>query len=219
MFKAFTICTSDHLEMSHELQVAILEQCGVQLEIAQCDLPSGDFMTPQFYDVQKFKIQTVLKNLEDRSCSMVAYFDSDIVIRGDAVSAMCKSIGERDICFQRDRGSFCCGMFIAKNNDKTVSFFTEVLNRLDHLKDKYVHTAADQTVINDMLHTEEIDLDFGFLDDAFTTYGNINTEVRLWEGEEFLLDDSVVAFHANFTIGMESKLQLMNYVKSLWKSA
>jgi hypothetical protein len=108
-------------------------------------------------------------------------------------------------------------MFIAKNNNKIVSFFTEVLHRLDHLREKYVHTSADQTVINEMLKTEEIDLDFGFLDDSFTTYGNINAEVRLWEGEEFLLEDNVVAFHANFTIGMQSKLQLMDYVKSLSK--
>ena len=48
MFKAFTICTSDYLEMSYQLQLAILEQCGVQLEIVQCDLPSGDFMTSHF---------------------------------------------------------------------------------------------------------------------------------------------------------------------------
>jgi hypothetical protein len=217
MFKAFNICTSDHLILSQQLQAAILEHCGVQLEIVQCDLPSGDFMTSHFYDVVKFKIQTLLKNLEDNSCSMVAYFDSDIVIRGDAVSAMCKSIGEHDICFQSDRGSFCSGMFIAKNNNKIVSFFTEVLHRLDHLREKYVHTSADQTVINEMLKTEEIDLNFGFLDDSFTTYGNINTEVRLWEGEEFLLEDNVVAFHANFTIGTQSKLQLMDYVKSLSK--
>jgi hypothetical protein len=181
MFKDFTICTSDYLEMSYQLQLAILEQCGVQLEIVQCDLPSGDFMTSHFYDVVKFKIQTLLKNLEATSCSMVAYFDSDIVIRGDAVSAMRKSIGEHDICFQRDRGDFCSGMFIAKNNEKIISFFTEVLNRLNHLKGEYVHTAADQTVINNMLHTEEIDLDFGFLDDSFTTYGNINSEVERWE--------------------------------------
>jgi hypothetical protein len=106
-------------------------------------------------------------------------------------------------------------MFIAKNNEKIISFFTEVLNRLDHLKNEYVHTAADQTIINDMLHTEEIDLDFGFLDDSFTTYGNINSEVERWDGEEFLLEDTVVAFHANFTIGMQSKLKLIDYVKSL----
>ena len=201
--------------MSLELQTAIREHCEVQLEIAKCDLPSGDFMTSEFYDVQKFKIQTVLKYLADSSCSTIAYFDSDIVIRGNAIEAMQKAIGDHDICFQSDRGSFCSGMFIAKNNAKIVAFFTEVLNRLDYLKDSYVHTAADQTIINDMLKSKAIDLCFGFLDDSFTTYGNINTEVRLWEGEEFVLDESVVAFHANFTIGTESKMRLMDYVKSI----
>jgi hypothetical protein len=196
--------------MSNQLK----ENANVDLEIIECPLPSGDFMTSEFYDVQCFKIMSLLERLKNPVFTHTIYLDSDIVIRGDFVSAMINNVNDYDVCFQRDRDSYCAGMFICKNNQKTISFFEGILNRCHNLKDQYLLTSADQTIINDTLRNGDCDLSVSFLDDRFTTYGNINTEKQFWDGDEFDLPYDTLAFHANFTIGLATKISLMKYVKN-----
>lgn len=214
MVSIFTICTAEHASLSEQLKEDAYTNSNVDLEIIECHLPSGDFMTSEFYDIQRFKIETLLDRLKSDLYTHTIYLDSDIVIMGDFVSAMISNVNDYDICFQRDRDSYCAGMFICKNNQKTISFFEGILDQCKNLKDQYLLTAADQTIINDTLRNGDCNLSVAFLDDRFTTYGNINIEKQFWDGDEFNLSPDVIAFHANFTIGLVNKINLMKYVKN-----
>jgi hypothetical protein len=214
MTTVFTICTADHRALSNQLKEDSLNKANINLEIIECPLPSGGFMTSEFYDVQCFKIMTLLERLKNNLFAHTIYLDSDIVILGDFVSAMINNVNDCDVCFQRDRDSYCAGMFICKNNQRTISFFEGILDRCHNLKDQYLLTAADQTIINDTLRNDDCDLSVSFLDERFTTYGNINTEKQFWDGDDFDLPYDTLAFHANFTIGIKNKEALLSLVRS-----
>jgi len=215
MLKAFTICTAEHYDMAAALKKGISKHSQIEIDVVNCPMMSGDFMSPEFYDVQTFKIETLLKFLNEYET--VVYFDSDIVIFGDVIKSMASHLDHYDLAFQKDRDCVCAGMFICKRNDAVMNFFNTVLNRLICDKNQYVFSAADQTIINEMLKADSSEIKVGMLNEnQFTTFGNINVDKQLWEeGDVFTLNEEVLAFHANFTIGINNKIKLMEYVKSL----
>lgn len=216
MITVFSICTAEHYGLAADVAYDLLHLSGHKLNIIDAQLTTGSFLTPEFYDIQKFKIETLVHMMNGHPDGHhIVYLDGDIILKKDIIAPMLECIGECDVAFQRDRDSYCAGMFIVKNNEKTRAFFADILHRLDTLRDEYLLTTADQAIINDVLNHGNPGINVCFLDSRFTTYGNIDTESSLWEGQEFELDESTVAFHANFTIGLPRKIELMNYVRGI----
>lgn len=210
MVKIFTICTDGHCDFANTLAQEVSRHTNYSLEIQVCDKPCGDFGSSEFYDIQKFKIHNVLNFLTD-DYEFIIYLDSDIAIFGNIVYDMVSliSASSYDIMFQRDRDSYCAGMFICKNTQNVKEFFEHISKRLENEKEEFVNTAADQTIINSDIKL----INAGLLSDTYTTFGNIDTEKRLWDNDEFDLPSSTIAFHANFTIGHASKEKLLKYVR------
>ena len=213
--KIITVSTNRHLQIAKQLGDEIKKYTNYNLEI--CELDSnceGIWGTLGFFNSCFAKINFILKNLheqEDESC--LIYLDSDICIFKNIVDEMKKQLGEYDICFQRDGGTtYCAGMFICRKNTNTIDFFKNVSYSLESNMEYYMGKSADQTAINEMLPLSN--LKYSMLGPEFTTYGNIGGKLWTTESPSFNLDSDVVAFHANFTIGLENKIALLDLVRN-----
>jgi hypothetical protein len=107
-------------------------------------------------------------------------------------------------------------MFICKNNKKVKDFFMDVYIAMKSKSDYYANFASDQTAAHDVLAKQKIS--YGFLDDRFTTFGVLRSDHNLlWTPGvgDFVLPRDMLAFHANYTIGVENKMKLLEYVRSV----
>jgi lipopolysaccharide biosynthesis glycosyltransferase len=213
--KIITVSTPAHAFIANELAREILEHTNHKLLIYDLGLEcEGSFGTREFFKSCFNKIKFIihaLHNLADNS--YLIYLDTDICVFKNVAEEMRKELGEYDICFQRDgKSSHCAGMFICRKNDSTTQFFENVLVALCSDEEYYTSQASDQTAINEML--PHSNLRYSMLSSRFTTYGNIAQELWTPSSPKFKLDADVVAFHANFTIGLQNKAELLNRVRN-----
>ena len=72
----------------------------------------------------------------------------------------------------------------------------------------------DQYVVNNILNNRVLDLRFGMLPSekywtvAFSTNGNV------WNDQVVTCPNTIIMHHANFTIGVDKKILLMDIVKN-----
>jgi hypothetical protein len=203
-----------HAELAQILNDEIFFHCKTKLNIARLENNCvGDFKTYGFYNSCLSKIQNIieyLKALDDDDC--LIYLDSDIYVKDDIVSIMKLELEDYDAAFQQDSpNALCGGMFICRKNNKTLQLFQEILDVLVAKPEYYQNEVSDQTALNEMLTTDIIN--YKALSERFTTYGNIGEGVWDPNCAPFELPENLVAFHANFTVGIDNKILLLNAVR------
>jgi len=204
-----------HAELAQILNDEIVLYSKRKLNIVQLENNCiGDFKSVGFYNSCLRKTQNIIEYLLKLDTNdYLIYLDSDICIKNDVVSIMIEELGQYDLAFQQDSPNvYCAGMFICRKNEKTLQLFQDILDRLVTKSEYYQNQVCDQTVLNEILETKSIS--YKALSERFTTYGNIgNGEV--WESDcaPFKLPENLVAFHANFTIGIHNKKLLLNTVR------
>lgn len=223
MVKVISIATSSHSEMITNLAAELFKYTSHTLNVKHLtDENDGSFGTIGFFNSCLSKIQFIIESLEElNDKDYLIYLDSDICVRGDIVSEMILELNNLgyDIMFQQDSpGTMCAGMFVCRNNNKILNFFKTIECNLKSNVEYYKNKTSDQTAINELLPTSNIK--YGTLSLKFTTYGNIVQHTGapvLWtlDSPKFILQNDVIAFHANFTIGKENKLELLKYIRSL----
>lgn len=119
---------------------------------------------------------------------------------------------DAEIQAQHDPDSgLCCGVIVYKSTPKVISFMEVVLQ----------NCIAQGSDYNDQVLTNAVIQQFPQLRPAlaiFNTVHSFGTLVgpRLWKGESFDIPLNCQAFHANFTIGIESKIRLLTEAKISW---
>ena len=126
--------------------------------------------------------------------------DVDIEFYRPFIKTCIQELGEFDIAFQEAVGDeYCAGFFIAKINDRTKKFF-------QLLKEKYDLYSCDQEAINSNIqHVKAKFLSHIFL--------NISFQYEHWDGQPFKIENELIMFHANHTVGLQNKIKLLNMAK------
>jgi len=146
---------------------------------------------------QKVEIYSEAMNSED---SMFIWSDVDIEFYEPFVKQCIKELGDFDIAFQEGVGNeYCDGFFIAKVNDRTKKFF-------DILKNKYENYSCDQDAINKNIQLVKAK----FLSRKFL---NVSFQHSHWDGQEVILKEPILMFHANYTVGLQKKIMLLKSIK------
>ena len=146
---------------------------------------------------QKVEIYDKAINTDDE---FFIWSDVDIEFYSPFIEECLKELGNCDIAFQEGVGrEYCAGFFICRNNDKTKLFFKL-------LKEKYDMYACDQEAINRNIKL----LNAKFLSNKFL---NISFQHRHWSGQNFNIKHELIMFHANYTVGLQNKITLLNLVK------
>lgn len=219
MTRVITMATPLHVDMLNTMVSEFSQACKQEIIVGYPDSShQGDYGTNDFFEVMSYKVSMIQEHLQNMNDDTnLIYLDADIHIRQDVVTHMNDELdwSKQDILFQSDDGDPCAGMFVCKNSNGIRNFFVEVYETMHSNREYYAQRSADQTAVFDVLKRGKIK--YGFLSDRFTTYGNLRPNKKiLWSprAKKFRLPKDLVAFHANFTIGLENKIALLEYVRN-----
>ncbi|MEM9022401.1 MAG: putative nucleotide-diphospho-sugar transferase, partial [Bacteroidota bacterium] len=107
------------------------------------------------------------------------------------------------MALQVDVGQNCAGFFICRANDRTITLFRTIRKRLGRFSN-------DQMALNHYLHAQKVP--FKKFDGRVYTVGQ--TIHKRWEGEPVKVPDNIIVHHANYTVGVNNKIKLMNMVRN-----
>lgn len=157
------------------------------------------------------KIEHILKNIDTDDKEPLVFSDCDVQFFQNISNDLKKEIEDYDIKFQDDIVCVCAGFFICKQNENVKFFFENVLN---NLKNSFINGYDDQQIINSFLRSGKYNLKHGLLpkNKYFTVASSNNS--KQWTGESFIIPKNILVHHANWTVGIENKLKLLEYVKS-----
>jgi hypothetical protein len=170
---------------------------------------TGYFQSKGFDLAMLEKINIILENININDKNLLVYADCDVQFFGDLEFDMT----DKDILFQHDYYSehYCAGFFICKQNLQILNFFKEVQDNLKRTMNGLRH---DQDVINEILKYDYCSIKKGMLpDNKYWTVAN-STNGNIWSGQEINVPNEIIMHHANFTIGVENKIKLLELVKN-----
>jgi hypothetical protein len=144
------------------------------------------------------KVDLILQCIEETWGDHFVYSDCDIVFF-DKIKF--STIKKYDIAFQSDGNSNCAGFFICKSNEKTLNFWKTIKKNISKYND-------DQLALHhfiDMIKYKKLNIQ------SFFNIGHLNGFKR-WDGEiDFVFPEDIKMFHANWTVGVQRKINLLNY--------
>jgi hypothetical protein len=151
------------------------------------------------------KLDVILTALNETEKFIFA--DCDIQFFKPFVSQVLESLEDYDIACQEDRGSLCAGFFGCRSNDKTKELFTTI-------KNKFREMVNDQVALNNLKNIVSSTL---LNKEQFYTIGNFfenKNGTFVWDNETNITPPSnILLHHANYVVGVENKLKLLNMIK------
>jgi len=166
---------------------------------------SGSFMSNGWHESMDIKLDVILTALNETEKFIFA--DCDIQFFKPFVSQVLESLEDYDIACQEDRGSLCAGFFGCRSNDKTKELFTTV-------KNKFREMVNDQVALNNLKNIVSSTL---LNKEQFYTIGNFfenKNGTFVWDNETNITPPSnILLHHANYVVGVENKLKLLNMIK------
>jgi hypothetical protein len=190
--------------------------CQVKLSLYEQISPHGDFMEPGWNETMLFKIETIIKGIEENWGGFFIHADVDIQFFGPLTKIIALAIKNYDMLIQKDspQGTLCAGFFVCKGNAKTLSLWKEIRAKLrdkEYLQnDPYTN---DQEELNELLfYSNPYELKWDYLPDSFFGAG-LFTGTHWYKGDQLSLPKDIVMHHANYTSGIENKMAQLAYVK------
>jgi hypothetical protein len=201
--KIYTHATPSHYPLL-DLLKASMKRIGlkpplVSLSSEQAD--DGEYFAPGWDRAMASKIQTVLNAINSGAHKEFLFVDADVVFIQDPFPPLRGFLDSRgwDVAFARDddERNACPGMaLIRQGSVKVRKLYRNVMLDLQHGR-----TPCEQPGINAYLRSER-DIRWGFLPDTFAN--------PMIVGDRPL--NECVAYHANWTIGVEAKRKRMEWV-------
>lgn len=174
---------------------------------------SGDYGSDGFSNAMLEKINHIIDNIDLNDPQPLVFADCDIQFFGDFKGDIIDELGDYDIKFQDDVVCACAGFFVCKQNDRVLSFFNVVRDNLIRVMSQKID---DQQVINSLLNSaykNGQNLKHGLLSHKYFTVAQ-SFGAKQWNGEDFNVPSDILVHHGNWTLGMDNKFKVMNYVKN-----
>jgi hypothetical protein len=174
--------------------------------------PSGDWASTGFDKTMMEKVKWIIQNIDLNDNGYLVFADCDVQFFGDLEF----DLSSHDILFQHDyyENNYCAGFFICKQNKKVLDFFNLVY---DVFNSNMNGKIDDQAIVNNLLNNKSLNLDLAFGTLPHDKYWTIafSTSGVVWDGQDVNCPDTIIVHHANFTIGTDNKIKLMNEVKKI----
>ena len=214
--KLLTFYTDSHIEIFKNYFLSSYEEhLKNDFELIECKYDQicadGSYGSDGFNHTMIGKIEHIVKNINPGESLPLVFSDCDVQFFKNIKEDILSEIENFDIKFQDDVVCVCAGFFICKQNEKTLSFFEDVLKSL---KDLVNLNYDDQQIINNFLRTNRHPLNHGLLPkEKYFTVASSN-QAKQWNGETFTIPKEIISHHANWTVGVHNKMKLLEYVKS-----
>ncbi len=204
----FLTVTSPQYKSVTKMMIESLKrvESDTPLIIENCyDFGSPEFNTAAFNRTTRFKAEIIGKYLAGmKDGEFLFYTDSDVWFFNKPDEIMCEVDRIFDMNSQDDlNGVYCAGFMAIKKSQRTLQLWQDIAI-------PQPVQANDQHILNVIIGQYGIKSAF-FPPRVVTSYGLISGG-KQWNGEEFEIQ-RCMAFHANFTVGIENKLKLMEKAK------
>jgi hypothetical protein len=208
--KCFTHVTPSHRRFLEEFFLPT----ATEFETVVCEglqMGSSTYDTPGFELSMIEKTKSMLRAAQEPMGDIVLWSDVDIQFFAPCETKLIECLGSHDMAFQSagpDR--FCSGFFVFRVTDHVRALMRRVL---EGLVSKVFYN--DEPAMNEYARTVDyVRLPCG----EFWTSGFCGG--FLWDGnKDFLprvrVPSSILVHHGNWCIGVERKLELMRYVRSV----
>jgi len=182
---------------------------------------TGEYGKEGFEETMIEKIKFIIENINLNDPLPLVFADCDVNFLNSFKTDIVKELQNFDIKFQLNHpsGELCAGFFIAKQNSKVLQFFEAVLTNLtDSLVDNTLPPGlSDQNIINYFyknLSSEDINIGSLCPKKYYTVIHSIKDR---WTNQEFTPPSEMLVHHANWVVGIDKKIELMEYIQNKLK--
>lgn len=200
------------------------EKCVLLTKKIEQKSPTGVYNSEGFDLTMVEKLDWIIENINISDTQPLIYSDCDVQFFGELKF----DLSGKDILFSHDfhesfdyswypdnkigksnHPNYCAGFFICNQNEVVLNFFKEVKsNLLQNLNGK-LH---DQIVMNKLIG-EGYEIKHDKLDPNYYWTSAFSTNGKIWNGQTITVPNTILVHHANFTVGLQNKINLLKLVK------
>lgn len=174
------------------------------------ECPSGKFQSEGWNLTMLRKLEMLREAILSNWNQIFFYSDVDIVFIKPVLSVCIQYLGEKDFVVQQGwpRKKICAGFFVMRGNEKTLQLIDLAIDQMVN------HGVEDDQTAMQRILTQSTVFDWDLLpSDQFPNGRRVTASGGLFApGEEILLPDSMLLFHANCCIGLEDKYAFLDQV-------
>lgn len=177
---------------------------AVHVERFAQDCPSGEYRRAGWTRTTKRKLEMLLEVTERHRDEVFIYTDADVWIANLSESDVLAAVQDVDLAAQDDVVMLCTGFMICRGSDRLSAVFREALAVTDE-------AGGDQFAVNSVLPQSDVKAR-KLPAPAFLTVGQLTGGVP-HNGGPLTLPDGIKVFHANYTVGVANKIELLERVR------
>lgn len=207
--KLYTIYTPSHkiLYENYFLKTIPNEFEIVAVEDNRQYCPSGSYYSKGWDKICFRKTELFVRACEENIGGCFFYCDVDVQFFKPFKNDLIDELEDFDIACQDDgnnkKNGHCSGVFICRANEKTLDMFRYM--KLKFKKD-------DQSTLNKYIHVVK----HKKLSHRFFNFGHVGQGV--WKGQDFVVPDNILIHHANWVVGVDNKMKIMDFVRQQYES-
>lgn len=169
----------------------------------------GNYMNSGWKLSTMEKIKIMLRAVNENEYFI--WSDCDVIFFGPITDILLSELGDHELaCQNESRGIYGSGFFICKSTVNTRKLFDNMLNIMVQSNDL---NDDDEKCLNRLVQNCRSK----FLSDLFWNVGlffeNNGYPIITWSNQDFQIPQDIVVFHANWTVGVENKIRLLELVK------
>jgi len=208
--KIYTFYSDSHEVLLEKYFLPSFEKTNkdIELKIKKINqkCKSGDYMSSGWYEAMINKVDYILESIEETWGGLFVHSDCDVQFFKPIKDDLVSQLGDKDFAAQDDGGEMCCGFFICKSNDRTKKLFENVKKEMN---EKFNDQQATNKIINKYASHKFLDYKY------YSIYRKTNK--KQWNKEMNInyseIPKEIIAYHANWTVGLKNKIELMNILK------
>jgi len=212
--KMYVFYTPSHTEMFENWFLPSIHPDDNYEIIVEChrqECPTGSFMESGWIDTMKHKVDLVIRAIHENWGEVFVHADVDIQFFGPTQKIIEELMINKDLLAQKDEpgGTLCAGFFACRANEKTLKLWQEIRKNLSANRN-------DQQLLNDLIRNKNpFQIIWGYFPTDKFIGGGTFTGKRWYPGVSLILPRNILMHHANYTAGIENKIEQLNYVKKI----
>lgn len=209
--KLYTFYTETHKSLYEDFFIPSWERHGLSNNFDLKTLnghqfsETGNFNSQGTIDTWDERLGMFLDVIEENWGSFFIYSDCDVQFFGNFYDDIISRIDENtDMLAQSDMGTICAGFMVVQANKIMKKFFEKIRKELKNFSN-------DQMCINHYKMQMRSKL---LPESKYFTIANSNGG-RVWTPDQtnLIIPNDILVHHGNYTIGIENKTKLMEFVK------
>ncbi len=213
--KMYTLCTQSHRILHDNYFLpSIKDDFEIIVSSAEQACESASFFKEGWTETMLAKVNVIIRAIKENMGKIFVFSDVDIQYFKKIEPYIVELIKNKDFIVQRGhpKDLTCAGFFVCRGNNKTLQLWEEIKKMM--IKNP---SLDDQRPLNTLLQTNPFGLRWAVLPTKFYHCGILTS--RSWKpGVILKIPHNIVLHHACFTVGIDNKIALLEYVKQEYQS-